>query len=93
MKIIKADELPLGEEVFLKKDWTGWRVVEPIIHPDTKKFLWKNFVSRKGLLFLAVIIILLLTFYRDVHAYMEIYNNILKDPCSYCYDKVISGFG
>jgi len=86
MKTIEAHNLPEGEEVYLKKDWTGWRVVEPIVHPTTKKFIWKNLFSKKGFLFLIVFIIIGLSFYSDVQRFMKQYNEVLENPCPYCSD-------
>jgi len=48
MKIIKAEDLPEGEEVFLRKSFDGWRVIYPMAKDITQpaNFLepstWKN---------------------------------------------------
>jgi len=45
-KILEAQDLPFGDKVYLKKDWLGWRTVEPLIdsegHPITLAELFQQ---------------------------------------------------
>lgn len=77
-----------NERVYLKKDWTGWRTVEPIIEPTTKKFIWKNFLSKKGFLTLGYIIILLLVLWLAFREQLANYHEVVSNPCKYCLDCV-----
>lgn len=88
MEIIEASQLPEGEKVYLKKDYLGWRVVEPWKDPETKKINWFNFVfsGKKGLVFLLVILILCGGFYVGVNELIADYKLIADNPCDYCSD-------
>jgi hypothetical protein len=85
-KIIETAELPFGEKVYLKKDWLGWRVVEPIKNPETGKINWFNLLigGRKGLVFTGVIIILACAFYLGITELIADYKFIASNPCLYC---------
>lgn len=43
-KIFKAEELPEGEKIYLKKGFKGWQVVHPIKNED-KSINWKNLLT------------------------------------------------
>lgn len=43
-KILKAEELPSEEKVYLKKGFKGWQVVHPIRNED-KSINWKNLLT------------------------------------------------
>jgi len=75
-----------GEEVFMKKDLLGWRVVEPIIHPETKKFSWKNFLNKKGFVTLALLLFFLFIFFIAFKEQVANYNIVMNDPCQFCLD-------
>lgn len=81
-KWIEASKLPADEKVYLKKDFLGWRVVEPIFKEDP----WhkKLFGSNRNKLFSAVIIILALLFYLGVNELISQYKDIAENPCNYC---------
>lgn len=84
VKIIESSQIPLGEKVYLKKDFLGWRVVEPIIDPETGKFVWKNFFSKKGFFNLAILLLILAIGYlafKETLANMEL---VLQNPCAFC---------
>jgi hypothetical protein len=85
-KIIESSELPLGEKIYLKKDWFGWRVVEPWKNPETGKINWFNFLvgGKRGLVFLAIIAILCLGFYLGVNELIADYKLIASNPCEFC---------
>lgn len=86
MKIYKPEDLPENEEVWLKKDWFGWRVVEPVNHPETKKVIWKNLFNKKGFLMLGILLLLLGLGYLGYHEQIDNYKKVMNDPCSYCSD-------
>ncbi len=48
-----------GESFYVKKNMLGWGVVEPIRDPETKQFIWKNFLNKKGFIVLGFILLLL----------------------------------
>ena len=85
-KIFRAEELPENEEVFLKKDMFGWRVVEPIIHPTTGKFIWKNFLNKKGFVLLIFLLILGGFCWLAFNESINNYNIVMNNPCSFCKD-------
>lgn len=85
-KIIEAAELPHEEKIYLKKDFLGWRVVEPIIDPETKKFIWKNFFNKKGFIALLFILMLLGVCYLAFKEQVDNYKRVMNEPCSFCKD-------
>lgn len=88
MKVIEASEIPNEEKVYLKKDYFGWRVVNPYKNPETGKINWINLLGldKKNLLFLGVIIILAIGFYFGVNELIESYKIIAANPCNFCSD-------
>ena len=76
-----------GETIYIKKDWMGYRVIEPIKDPKTNQIIWKNILNKKGFLVLGFILLILglgyLGFSEQVNNYREVMNN----PCSYCEDS------
>ena len=83
-KIINAGDLPQGEVVYLKKDYFGWRVVEPIIDPKTNKFIWKNFLNKKGFVFLGFLLLLLGIGYLAYGEQISNYYEVMHNACKYC---------
>lgn len=73
-----------GDVIYLKKDWTGWRVIEPIKDPKTKKIIWKNVFSKKGFLSLGVLLIILISLYLAFNESVNNYKEIMENPCEYC---------
>jgi hypothetical protein len=86
IKIIESSELPLGEKVYLKKDWLGWRVVNPIVNPETNKVNWFNLIcgGKRGLVFLGIIGILIIGIYFGVNELIANYKLIADNPCGFC---------
>src|SRR3990167_1667898 len=84
-KIVEASDLPEGTKIYLKKDWTGWRVVEPI-KDENNKFLWKRILlgTRKEKAFLGFIIFLVLMGYLAFNEQLDNYKSVLNNPCAYC---------
>jgi hypothetical protein len=81
-----------GEKIYLKKDWTGWRTIEPIIDPETKKFSWKGFLNKKGFLTLGYLLFLLLVLWLAFREQLINYHEIVSNPCNYCFDCMSSKF-
>lgn len=86
-KITEARNLPENERVYLKKDRTGWRVVEPYKNPETGKINlfagWKKSII--PFLFVLLIMSLFLVGYRE--ATKSVYgalNEIVSNPTEYC---------
>ena len=84
-KIIETSELPLGEKVYLKKDFLGWRVVHPI-KDESGKINWFNLIfgSKSNLLFLIIVALLALALYLGVTELISTYKAIAANPCDYC---------
>lgn len=84
-KIIESSELPQDTKVYLKKDWTGWRVVEPI-KDENGKFLWKRILlgTKKERAFLGFIFLILLLVYLAYGEQLDNYKRVLNNPCAYC---------
>jgi hypothetical protein len=85
-KIIESSELPIGEKIYLKKDWFGWRVVEPWRDPITKKINWFNFLVGgkrnlvNSIIFIIIIGLIFLAYKEQIVAYYT----IMKRPCDFC---------
>lgn len=77
--IIEAQDLPEGEKVYLKKDFMGWRVVEP----NTR---WYHYVfgGKKNLYILILILILVAILYLGIQNLISSYKYIAANPCSFC---------
>lgn len=91
---IESCELPADERVYLKKDRTGWRVVEPIIDPITGKrnyFAgWKKSVI--PFLFILLIVSLFLYGYREsTKSVYSALNEILANPVDFCNSLTTQG--
>ena len=86
MKIIESSELPIGEKVYLKKDWLGWRVVQPWKDPETGKINWFNFLvgGKKGLFFLITVLVITLLLYVGINELIKNYKFIVDNLCTYC---------
>jgi len=89
MKNYKRVEID-NEKIYLKKDWTGWRVIEPITDPETKVFIWKNFLSKKSFLLLIVLLIIFLSLYLAFQEQYNNYKNVIENPCDFCYQDNIN---
>ena len=84
-KIIRAEDLPEGENVYLRKDFLGWRVVEPLKN-ENGKINWFNTLvgGKKGIAFLIVILILSGAFYLGVSELISNYKQVADHPCNFC---------
>lgn len=86
-----------GETIYLKKGWTGYRVVEPLKDPETNKLMIRNFFNKKGFITLFWLIFFLTLFYLTFNEQLNNYKNVLEDPCKFCslnnlnYTKPIDG--
>jgi hypothetical protein len=83
-EIIEAADLPESEEVYLKKDWLGWRVVDPLRKDGVVD--WKKFIigSKRTWFQLAIYILILLLLYLGIKELIANYQEIAANPCNYC---------
>lgn len=86
-KIIEASELPENEKVYLKKDWFGWRVVEPY-KDENGKTNWKRFLfgTKKTLITLIIYLLIAVMLYVGIKQLIAGYADIANNPCKYCID-------
>lgn len=87
-KITEAKDLPEGEKVYLKKDFLGWRVVEPYKDMETGKINKFNLLLG-GKRNIAILIILLLIFGGLMYGFNEKiteYKTVAQRPCDFCDD-------
>ena len=82
MEIIEISQLPLGEKVYLKKDWLGWRVVHPIKNEDGT-INWFNLIfgSKSNLIFLILVLLLLIGFY---FGFVELFTSFSATQLNTC---------
>ena len=85
-KIIEAGNLPYNEIVYLRKDFMGWRVIDPIKDPITNKFIWKNFLNKKGFVTLGFLLLILLFSYLGFQEQLNNYQTVMENPCNFCED-------
>jgi hypothetical protein len=85
--IIEASNLPENEKVYLKKDWLGWRVVEPVKNPDGS-WNWFNLIigGKKNLFVLVFLFLLSLLLFLAFKESIMNYKEVLSNPCGYCAD-------
>ena len=86
--IIESSNIPESEKVYLRKDFLGWRVVEPWKDPETGKINWFNFIlgGKRGVVFLIVLLLLLGVGYLAFKEQVANFNTVMDNPCSYCKD-------
>ena len=86
-KVIEASQLPETEKVYLKKDWSGWRVVEPY-KDENGKINWKQFIfgTRKTLITLIIYLLIAVMLYFGIKQLIAGYQDIALNPCKYCID-------
>jgi len=95
MRFIKAEDLPQGEEVFLKKSLGSWVVVHPLKKSDGS-WNWFNLIvgSWNNLLMILFIIFMLSSqlflFNQEVRVIENNYMKIASNPITWCED-VIAG--
>ena len=105
-KIIEAGDLPNDEKVYLKKDFLGWRVVEPIKKDINEPYSVKNtnwfnllFGGKKNLLMLIILAIVAIMLYNGVMELNQAYKQVADNPCSFCTDcqkhttEVLNAYG
>ena len=83
--IIEAQNLPLEEKVYLKKDLFGWRVVEP----PTK---WYHYIlgSKRNMFILIIILVIIFMMYLGMNDLLSSYKLIADNPCSFCNSTINS---
>jgi hypothetical protein len=87
MVIIKAEDLPEHEQVYLKKSFDGWRVVHPIRNEDGS-LNWVNLIfgGRSNLIKLMFLVLILSLFFFGVNELLEAYKEVARNPCNFCKD-------
>jgi len=85
--IIEASQLPDEEKVYLKKDFLGWRVVEPIKNEDGS-INWFNLLcgGKKGLFLLIGITLICFLLYFGINQLIAAYKEVAANPCNFCTD-------
>ena len=85
--IIEASQLPAEEKVYLKKDWLGWRVVEPWKNEDGK-INWFNFLlgGKRALLALVTVLAITGLLYFGINELIANYKLVADNPCNFCTD-------
>jgi len=89
-KIIKPEDLPVEEKVYLKKSFDGWRVVHPFKNEDRSWNLKNLFCNGSYWNIIKVLVILILiigmvwSYKHDVKEYKTILENIYDDPYLWC---------
>lgn len=79
------------EILYLKKDYFGWRIYQPIKNKDGS-YNWLNLIIGGKKNAFALIIILLImgfvmwSYHHDVSAIQNNYKNISADPIAWCKD-------
>ena len=83
--IIESSELPEGEKVYLKKDYFGWRIVNPIKNEDgSYNYVNLIFGGKRNFALLVLVMALIFIFfmaYNEVGSAVEEYSN---NACKYC---------
>ena len=74
--IIEAANLPESEKVYLKKDWFGWRVVEP----PTK---WYHYLigSKRNITILLFILVIATFLYLGINEIISHYEQLAAEGC------------
>lgn len=80
---VKANELPESEKVFLKKDYFGWRVVEPYKNEDGS-INWFIVLTggKRNLAILIFLLIIVGLFYLGVHELINNYEILNSTSCN-----------
>ena len=86
-QVIEVANLPAGEKIYLKKDWSGWRVIEPY-KDENGKINWKQFIfgTRKTLITLIIYLLIAVMLYFGIKQLISQYQDIALNPCKYCID-------
>lgn len=89
--IIKSDQVPEGENVYLKKGITGeYRVVHPWRREDGSLNWFAIFFGSKGnLVMLIVILLIAFGLYLGILDLIGSYQQVAADPCAFCEQSVI----
>lgn len=93
-KIVKAEDLPDNENIYLKKDFMGWRLVNPIKNPDMttnwKALLignWRNLIT-----YIVILLIITMTigaYSHDINKVKELSKGCLDNPVAYCKSYIL----
>lgn len=74
-----------GERVAVKKDFLGWRTVNP---PRNEDGSWNFFNiligGKKGLVFTVIIVLILVVLYFGFQEQIANYKLVAESPCTFC---------
>jgi len=86
VNIIKARDLPEGENVYLKKGFTGeWRTVRPYKREDGSRDWFAIFFgSKENLFYLIIIGLISIGLYFGILDLINSYSAVAENPCAYC---------
>ena len=87
--IIKAEELPEEEIVYLKKGWDGYRVVYPIKNEDGTTN-WLNLLcgGKGNAIRLLIYVLIGIAIYFGVNDLLQQCNVLSENPCKFCYEGI-----
>lgn len=79
-----------GEQIYLKKDILGWRIVHPVKNPDTGKINYPNLIfgGKRNLVMLIIILLLTLMISGGIKELISNYKDIAEKPCKYCNESL-----
>lgn len=84
-KIIEVRDLPEGDKVYVKKDWFGWRIVQPLRNEDGSINYMNLLVGGKRNFFtLVLILVILLTYLYGTSVMNKDLRFIAAHPCEVC---------
>jgi len=92
-EVIEASQLPMEEKVYLKKDYFGWRIVQPIKNEDGS-YNWFNLIlgGKRGLFILGLILFIVSMLYFGISYMIGQYKFPFDNPVEFCtqYVKLIN---
>jgi len=88
-KVIKVDDMPFGDKLYLKKDFLGYRIVNPLKNDDGS-INWANllFGGYRNLIILTLLLLIagfvMWSYNHDISEVKAYYGNISQDPFYAC---------
>jgi len=91
--IIKPEDLPEKESIFLKKDFLGWKIVHPIRNEDGS-LNWLNMLvgGKRNLFNLSMFFVILVLVILGINELISQYAIVANAPCEFC-SSCVSGLG
>ena len=75
-----------GERVYLKKDFLGWRIINPIKIEGKINYINLLFGGYRNLILLIIFILIVVSLYFGVNEIIYSYKLIADNPCKFCSD-------